>query len=104
VVVIVVDPIGTPWNVLTFELPEVVGTLVVLFGRLEVRIPEPPEIPLGEEVGFPAIVWLVVTCVVGGERGVIRQEGLNLPSVEDFGGRRLLIPRGTGMSAHSFIL
>jgi len=102
VVVIVVNKVGTPWIVLIFELPEVVGTLVVLFGRVEVGIPEPPEIPPGEELGFPTIGSPVVTCVVGGERGVIRQEGLNLSSAADFGGRRLLIPGGTGMSAHSF--
>ena len=89
VVIVVVDPVGTPWIALTFELPEVVGTLVVLFGRVEVGIPEPPKIPPGEEVAFPTIRSLIVTCVVGGERGVIGQEGLNLL---EFVGRRLLIP------------
>ena len=77
---------------MTVELPEVVGTLV------EVGIPEPPEIPPNEEVGFPTIRSLIVTCVVGGERGVIGQEGLNLL---EFGSRRLLIPGETGMSVHS---
>lgn len=62
----------------------------MLFGSVEVGIPEPPEIPPGEAVGFPTIRSLIVTCVVGGERGVIRQEGLDLL---EFGGRRLLIPR-----------